>query len=117
LKSAKKRSVIIEKRYVKLFSEVNVAGYSSFNSDTAFLAGKSTDAKTGVLIIWNTKTGRAQKVLATEKEIIAAAFSPDGKNILYQDLAGKTILADVKTGKKIREYKVQSEPETNSPAL
>lgn len=117
LKSARKHSIIMEKRYMKLFSEVNVAGYSSFNSDTIFLAGKSNDSETGVLIIWNTKTGRAQKVMANEKEIISAAFSPDGKNILYQDLAGKTILANSKTGMRIHEYKIQSQPETNSSAF
>lgn len=100
----KKSYLGLDKKYAALMSKSNVVGYSPTNLDTAFVAGDAIVSKKGILFVWDIKSGKTKKLIANERSILAASFSPDGKNILLLDIAGDLVLIDVETGVIIRRY-------------
>jgi len=58
----------------------------------------------GLLILWNTFTGRLTALQKESSEIRAVALSPDGKLLLSADTAHGLKLWNTETGKKIRNF-------------
>ena len=113
----KQKYLELEKEYKGRMSNIGAVGYSPTDPDLAFAAGENWQteykAARGLLIIWNTKTGKVKRHLTTAKPLASAAFSADGKSILVQDLSENLTLFDLETGVVIRTYsEVSNLPQT-----
>ena len=104
----------LDEKFAALIRRSNVVGYSPIDPTTAFAAGGSSISRKGLLLIWNIKSGQIKQTITGEREIVAAAFSPDGENILSFDSAGNLILNDVESGMIIRQYNTQPEKEVTA---
>lgn len=51
--------------------------------------------------------------MTSAKEVVSAIFTTNGKNVLYQDLSGRTVLADTETGQDVQEYVTSPQPQNN----
>lgn len=97
-------TVNLAKKYSDLLFGVNAVGYSGADQNLAFVAGRSTVSRKGILIVWNLSTGKIKQVVYNDIEIETAAFSPDGRTILFLDRHRGLILIDLASGVRLRNY-------------
>ncbi len=102
--NAGRQHLQMEKKYSELVSYSNAVGYSGADHDLAFVAGRSTVSRKGILIVWNLSTGKIKQVVYNDIEIETAAFSPDGRTILFLDRHRGLILIDLASGVRLRNY-------------
>ncbi len=105
---AKKRYFSVKGKYANLMKYSNSVGYSVAEPNLAFVTGSSAISGEGVLIIWDISNGKVKQVIKNETEIENAAFSPNGKTILFVDRRRNLVLVDLASGVRIRNYNAPS---------
>jgi WD40 repeat protein len=90
------------KRFVHSFLTDSVV-WSPDGKVLATTGGNSTGRQ---LVLWDAASGRELHDLPAEEDVMAAAFSPDGRTLAATDPRG-AVLWDVVTGKEIARFEAQ----------
>ena len=102
-----------EKSSMDLFASTWSIGYSPNDPNIAFAAGLAA-GKSGIMIIWDLRTGKVLQKFAHPFWLTNAAISPDGKTMLVQDATDTQVSIDIETGTVIRKYSTNSLKEKDS---
>ena len=90
----------------KLIGHTSFVNYISYSPDGKFLASGSTD---GTIRIWNVETGDGLQCLKTESRIIYVNYLKNSEFIISAAFQESSFLLwDLKSGKKIKELKIDN---------